>query len=214
MAICDPRIRFLSKVPEDLLLLLKEEQVNWNHLDTQFWGRNPVFLRHSTLLFKSHNSKKISPVLDWCKQIVGDDTVVMQAMLNAIPPGMICPAHVDTLQFHLNSRRLHIPILNSHLGNHITFERVNDLWKASQWHMEEGMLWELDNIRPHAVENTGNDWRINFIVDIMPKELYQADTRWYTANESQSKYFYQLEKEFSKDTILSRWSYSKISQTL
>lgn len=207
MSSCNPRVRFLSDVPESILIILKEELDNWEYTNPKFERSDRVFIKHSVLPFNFSKPSNMSAVGDWCRSFVGTDCKIVQAMFNAIPPMTTCPAHVDTLNFHMHSNRLHIPILNASVGNHYTFEKVNDKWEITEWNMAEGKLWQLDNVRPHAVANNGPLWRINFIIDIMPTDIYNSMTNWREVNPLQFKTLLEIDNEFLADQSVKRWCY-------
>ena len=70
--------------------------------------------------------------------------------------------HKDEGSYLVSSRRHHIPIVTS---NQTIFgvgsKKIN---------MAIGECWEINNTRPHSVENTSSTDRIHLLVDIMPNK--------------------------------------------
>ena len=212
MSVCNPRIRLLSVVPENILAILQHELDNWEFENPKYRTHDPVFINHSIFKWDPLNLESMAPVVEWCQSFVSVPSTAVQLMFNAIPPMTSCPAHVDTLKFHLFSDRMHIPVLNHQHGNHYTFDRVSDRWEVTQWQMEAGKLWGLDNIRSHAVGNHGNEWRINFIIDIMPTVIYKTRVwkDWLKPDPAQNKMLETINAEFKYQPHLAEWSYHNL----
>ena len=70
--------------------------------------------------------------------------------------------HFDSGDYLMLSRRNHIPIITS---SNVFFGVGNE--KIS---MEAGECWEINNSRPHFVENNSNIDRVHLLIDIMPRE--------------------------------------------
>lgn len=82
-----------------------------------------------------------------------------------LPPSKVITPHSDPGFYLSIVHRLHIPIFtNEHcyfcLDNH-------------KIHMEEGFLYEINNLMVHSVENNGNTDRIHLIVDIIPNSVIE-----------------------------------------
>ena len=141
MAICSPKVKFISTVPQSILDVLWDKLNSWNYVTDDFSKSDIVFLKSNTFSFLE-NIDSIAEVINWCKETTGlKSSSVMRSMFNAIPPYTKCPAHIDTVNFHRYARRFHIPLLNSKDGNHYTFEKIDNEWEITKWHMEYGQLW-------------------------------------------------------------------------
>ncbi len=76
-----------------------------------------------------------------------------------LPHGLI-PLHTDTPRFFRSTLRLSIQVVAEGL------QRLycNGLW----YDMAVGEVWALDNLKPHAIHNSGARPRINVLVDYAP----------------------------------------------
>lgn len=73
------------------------------------------------------------------------------------------PIHSDSGDYLIMSRRHHIPIVTSKqtvFG--VGSEKIN---------MGEGECWEINNTRPHLVENNSDIDRVHLLIDIMPNAI-------------------------------------------
>ena len=70
--------------------------------------------------------------------------------------------HFDSGDYLMLSKRNHIPIITS---DNVFFGVGNE--KIS---MQAGECWEINNSRPHLVENNSDIDRIHLLIDIMPNE--------------------------------------------
>jgi len=70
--------------------------------------------------------------------------------------------HFDSGDYLMLAKRNHIPIVTS--DN--VFFGVGD----EKITMQAGECWEINNSRPHLVENNSNIDRVHLLIDIMPKE--------------------------------------------
>ena len=70
--------------------------------------------------------------------------------------------HFDSGDYLMLSKRNHIPVITS---DNVFFGVENE--KIS---MKAGECWEINNSRPHFVENNSNIDRIHLLIDIMPNE--------------------------------------------
>ena len=78
-----------------------------------------------------------------------------------LPPGKTIEPHRDggiLAEIH----RLHVPL--------ITHSGVKFFIENEQFFLEEGHLYELNNVKSHAVRNTSNVMRIHLLIDMIPKE--------------------------------------------
>lgn len=175
MGISLPSIRYIKKVPDNLLSILDNEVKNWD-FELEKYSYDPAFIKHKIKpYFLNHPSEfnlskensHLKDIIDWCCQQVGNEYRPARCFLNLLEQKQTFPIHVDTLELHLLSKRLHIPITNSNNCEYITYKKENDSWIKLVNEMKYGMLYELDNINPHSVINNGNFPRINFILDVI-----------------------------------------------
>jgi kumamolisin len=76
-----------------------------------------------------------------------------------LPKGLI-PLHTDTPRFFRSTVRLSIQAVA---------EGVQRLYCNGLWYdMAVGEVWALDNLKPHAIHNSGARPRINVLVDYTP----------------------------------------------
>jgi kumamolisin len=76
-----------------------------------------------------------------------------------LPHGLI-PLHSDTPRFFRGTLRLSIQVV----AEGIQRLYCNGLW----YEMAVGEVWALDNLKPHAIQNSGASPRINVLVDYLP----------------------------------------------
>lgn len=72
--------------------------------------------------------------------------------------------HKDRSDISYLARRIHIPLIT----NQNIFFTVN----GNTVNMEEGLAYEINNIKWHSVLNRSNEKRIHIIIDILPMEFY------------------------------------------
>lgn len=177
MSICEGGLIKISVVPESILNMLAVEASNWDHLhDSKTFDK--AFGFHKAKVYYAgvintdiHYSSNIEPVIKWVENIAGTEYKAIRCFLNLMEPNQSFNLHVDTLKLHLLAKRFHIPIM---LGDGCTYytyvKNTNGSWDELQHHMEYGYLYQLDNVHPHNVKNN-NGYRINFICDVMKKDL-------------------------------------------
>ena len=69
--------------------------------------------------------------------------------------------HFDSGDYLMSCRRNHIPIITS---DNVFFGVGNE-----KIVMQAGECWEINNSRPHFVENNSEIDRVHLLIDIMPK---------------------------------------------
>jgi len=83
-----------------------------------------------------------------------------QVVLIKLPANKTIPEHTDKGTYVSLCRRHHIPIITS---------RDTDFGVGDEeFSMAEGECWEINNSRPHYVNNFSNVDRVHLMVDIMP----------------------------------------------
>lgn len=74
--------------------------------------------------------------------------------------------HTDSGDYLNAVRRFHIPIItNENVFYTVNGEKIN---------MKEGECWEINNRKPHSVDNNSNEDRIHLLIDIMPEPEYRT----------------------------------------
>lgn len=78
-----------------------------------------------------------------------------------LPHGLI-PLHTDTPRFFRGTVRLSLQVV----ADGVQRLSCNGLW----YDMAPGEVWAIDNLRPHAIHNSGARPRINVLVDYAPSD--------------------------------------------
>jgi hypothetical protein len=94
------------------------------------------------------------------------DGAVVHAEIISMKPKSRIRVHKDRGDMLYIVRRFHIPLKT----NMLTFFTVDE----EQFFLQEGFLYELNNIKYHGVRNNSDEYRIHLIVDVLPKE-YVSD---------------------------------------
>lgn len=81
----------------------------------------------------------------------------VRCILTQLKPGGRIAPHVDSGFSLQRSHRVHVPIIT---GGHVEFQVGDEVRN-----LEEGCLWEINNMRTHSVVNRGSDPRVHLIVD-------------------------------------------------
>ncbi len=103
-------------------------------------------------------TKKIVSNLE--KKFDGTSALVV---FTKLPAGKIIHFHKDPGYYLSVVHRLHIPIFTN---KNCLFLIGSDIF-----HMEEGILYEINNLMLHGVKNDGVTDRIHLIIDIIPNNL-------------------------------------------
>jgi hypothetical protein len=74
--------------------------------------------------------------------------------------------HTDSGDYLNAVRRFHIPI--------VTNEKVSYTVNNQKMHMRTGECWEINNRKPHSVDNDSNEDRIHLLIDIMPEKEFRT----------------------------------------
>lgn len=85
---------------------------------------------------------------------------VVSLLLTELPAGRRIARHRDSGELLERTRRCHLPI--------VTNPQVSFLIDDKSYYLRAGTAWELDNMRPHAVENGGSTGRVHLICNILP----------------------------------------------
>ena len=98
---------------------------------------------------------------------------VMRVQLAELPPGAIISPHRD-LGILTLVHRLHAPI--------VTHKAVKFIISGQSFFLEEGKLYDLNNVVVHSVENASDVMRIHLLVDMLPHSVAKA--RYHDTEES------------------------------
>ena len=85
-------------------------------------------------------------------------------MLARLAKGGVIEKHVDGAGSNLLTHKIHVPL--------VTNEKVWFEVGSTVFHLEPGLAYELNNIRPHGVRNDGDHDRIHLIFEIMDRALH------------------------------------------
>lgn len=108
--------------------------------------------------------KLIEPILD---QILGEDVRnIIRVQLARMPPGSTIRKHVDVGGYSTNGHRIHVVVSTSPA---ITFQVCAEPEKCIPLHVEEGLVFELNNRLQHFVDNPSNSStvRVHLVIDVV-----------------------------------------------
>ena len=84
-----------------------------------------------------------------------------------LPAGKKVNPHVDMGYYLTSVHRVHIPIMtHGDVDFSVGGETIN---------MKEGVCYEINNMRTHAVDNRSNVDRIHLLIDIMPPHIFKSN---------------------------------------
>lgn len=165
---CHPNVKFLCQVPDLLIKDLMSYVEKWDYQHQRFKNFNRAFGFHHCHEVKISDLvdfNKIKTLISWLTCEIYPQTTPVQIMFNCLKPRQRFPLHVDTLTFHQLSHRIHIPLSTTDCDYYHLGSNQNDLLLSA---LKFGNAYEFNNIDPHCVENSSDQWRINFIVDLIP----------------------------------------------
>ena len=106
----------------------------------------------------------LQPIMDTAVKVFGYERVVFpRVMFARLPAGCRIGAHSDGGIPRSRPHKLHIPITT----NPETFFLHPP---HGRYHLQPGRVYEVDNCRPHGVENNGTTDRIHLIFECMPMD--------------------------------------------
>ena len=123
--------------------------------DADFRHENPT-QQSKFALFE----RDLHPIFEFLANTYGRDGSSVRCILTRLAPGLRIPRHRDEGFSLCYSHRVHIPIAS----NESVFFTVG----GEEIAMKEGQVWEINNMREHAVRNDGETPRIHLIVDWAP----------------------------------------------
>jgi hypothetical protein len=200
-----PNVKLISGVPDYILQSLTSYITSWDYQNKKYRNFNRVFGFHYGHEVKTDNFseyEKIKSAVDWLIEKFYPRTVPIQIMFNCLTPDQKFPLHVDTLDFHLHSHRIHIPLsFTSCDYYHLLEDESTQLYHST---MSYGSAYEFNNIDPHCVENTSSQWRINFIIDLLPTYL-STTVSTKKLNHTQFERLKKIENHTRVKKKLNRW---------
>jgi hypothetical protein len=102
----------------------------------------------------------LRPVFEFLANLYGPDGIGIRCLLTRLGAGLEIPRHRDNGLSLCYSHRIHVPLLSN--------DRVFFTVGGEEIAMKEGEVWEINNMREHAVRNDGETPRIHLIVDWAP----------------------------------------------
>lgn len=219
MSKCNPLVNYIADVPDTFMQLLRVES---SLITTETVAESSrVFFksracsynvsRYSDQQFSRPLTPNVENILKWILDFYPDHTVFWATILSMVP-GQRYPVHSDGKKFHFYSKRLHIPITYPTNSYHIHFIKTDNKWNEVKSTMEEGKMYEFDNIVPHSAINNSTEMRHVFVVDLIPTELFLAHTDWLDTKIDTAILTSKVDLEFSKDPHLKYWTYNEIRE--
>jgi len=88
--------------------------------------------------------------------------IVVHSEIVSMNPKSRIRVHKDRGDMLYLARRFHIPLK--------TNEQAFFTVEGEKFHLSEGKLYELNNVKYHGVRNDSNESRIHLIIDLLPRE--------------------------------------------
>ena len=101
---------------------------------------------------------QIDPIKNYLEEEL--DGTVARILIVKLGAESSIDRHVDYGDYLETSRRFHIPLITN---DSVIFEVDGD-----KRHLRSGELWQINNMKPHSVENKKGE-RVHLIIDVMPK---------------------------------------------
>lgn len=163
----------LTSIKERLFAYSEEEwqkytyRQNVFHVHSQTQTIGVKFPQHDELMYDEELAKTWNPLLvdfyEKLKKFYGYDELDILAMMFArMQPQAQIPLHQDKGPRFSRAHRIHVPI-KTQKGVHF-FLDGDDLF------LEEGVIYEINNLLTHGVHNDTDEPRIHLIIDMVKKE--------------------------------------------
>lgn len=120
----------------------------------------PLVCQVKRSLVSDKSNIELQNIYDSLEQLVGGK-VIRSEFISMNPKSRI-RTHKDRSDILYVARRFHIPIK--------TNIDVAFTTGGETRHLEQGKLYELNNIKYHSVNNNSNESRIHLIVDVLPEQ--------------------------------------------
>jgi len=109
----------------------------------------------------------LQPLMDGAVAPYGfTQPVFPKVMLARLAAGAVIDRHVDGAGSNLFTHKIHVPLQTSADARMFIRDRA--------FHLEEGCVYEVNNIVPHAVENLGAMDRIHLIFEVFDAASHEA----------------------------------------
>jgi hypothetical protein len=142
-----------------------------------FYNDMPAFVDRGTLQEAKAGHVNVvryadRPLFSEIQQLVDTDIKphfakcdIMRVQLAELPPGGIITPHRD-VNILAAVHRLHVPL--------VTHKGVKFIIAGQRFFLEEGKLYDLNNVVLHSVENKSDIVRIHLLVDMIPHSIARA----------------------------------------
>lgn len=169
-------LKILNLTPSQDLLNFDYSTIDWTlftsrqntfkvHRDTlTFPFVNSEFFISSDIIYRNINHP-IYPIIleELLKLEEYFSATVRIAGLAGIKPNGTIYKHVDKSELFQYAHRVHLPLVTNP-GVIFTIDNTD-------FHLEKGTWYEIDNTRPHQVINNCQDIRIHLLVDLLPNVI-------------------------------------------
>jgi len=111
---------------------------------------------------KDESEQLLKPITDVCLRHYGEGILYFCVFAVLAPNGAI-PSHRDMphdINKKLHSHHLHVPLTNA--------DDTEFTVGGETFRMEEGGVYEINNMAFHSVVNRGTDYRVNLLLDYCP----------------------------------------------
>lgn len=172
----------INLIKERCVTLQEEWLLDQSRQNMQYPERRNPHLYTNTYTVQDHNlfwqnGEKFSPTLkdqeiyDLVMPIVEELEERMcgkaaRILLIKLEANKNVTEHTDSGDYLNTVRRFHIPIIT----NDKVFYTVNN----EKINMKEGQCWEINNRKPHSVDNDSSKDRIHLLIDIMPESEFRT----------------------------------------
>lgn len=164
-------------------MLLKEEWlVDQSRQNMQYPERRNPHLYTNTYIVQDHSlqwnvGEKFTPIIkdqsimSEIRSIISDLEQRMcgkaaRVLLIKLDANKNVTEHTDSGDYLNTVRRFHIPIItNDNVFYTVNGEKIN---------MKQGECWEINNRKPHSVDNNSNEDRVHLLIDIMPEPEFRT----------------------------------------
>lgn len=182
----DPHVQLIAPLPKEMwahLLdvaatldlnnpnsLTKEEAFmdacNRYDAETDFFNKQHNY--YSGVLPSIDLTKKLKPYHDMILGLFPDHTIFRSQVVRNVPGKVVHP-HIDPRLYHRLSHRVHAVLATNERARHVYFDAA-DKHAASFHKMDEGFIYDFDNITPHAAFNLGTTGRLHVITDVISNQ--------------------------------------------
>jgi hypothetical protein len=133
----------------------------------KFQSMDGPAIKHVEVYDKWHEwSEVLGPIMDQAAEAITgrNDGVIIKAMLAMVPPGCSISPHKDVHWTFDRAHRIHLPIATS--------DEVDFTIDGQVYHLEESLVYEINNKLEHSVKNGGGASRIHLIFDYVTGDVW------------------------------------------